>query len=492
MRTFYVRTRNGGVLTPPQVLNVVGTPIGSSEIDLTWTPITGSSNYVVRRNGTPIANPPPPVFNDTGLTANTTYTYVVTAVNAYGEGVPSAPTNVTTGNPPATTWKRAFGHGLCLGFGKSTLSQVKALIDAVRASKATFVQVDFYPGKYDIGTTTPNYGNISDAAGATDSTKGRGFVKALLDYAWNNGVNPVYVALGMEDRTFDAALISSVPSNIYPPWWYVNSSFSQGFDGAGCSQGWIIVNMTKSSGANVPKWGAAGTITALGSPQTVAMVHTTNVLNAWTNIWIDVLQNFDTHPALIWICPSGESAISTGLNSTQLQTYWGNCLKVYQSLTNFTTQTPMRWQFNNVSPPQPTPNLAAMVLIPGMLIGSPDPEGQNTPPDPPPLNINRAIQGWDNFRGQSSPTVGGFGPDFRDVMGFVAEFQTFDNPKNPSLTRTPSPKALWDVSQQIPQKNQYWVWGLASGNANFSQLNVLAFINSINGATHNVVPSSWT
>src|SRR5215469_5030273 len=90
-------------------------PVSSSEIDLSWSASTGPScggaiTYTVTRNGTQIATGVSGTsFKDTGLTASTTYTYTVVAVNSAGSSAaastsattagecstPTAPTNVT-------------------------------------------------------------------------------------------------------------------------------------------------------------------------------------------------------------------------------------------------------------------------------------------------------------------------------------------------------------------------------------------------------------
>ncbi|MEQ1802501.1 MAG: FG-GAP-like repeat-containing protein [Gammaproteobacteria bacterium] len=73
--------------TVPQ--NLAGSPVGTSRIDLTWSASTdtggsGLAGYRVYRNGsgTPLASVTGTSYSDTGLTANTTYTYRVSAYDA--------------------------------------------------------------------------------------------------------------------------------------------------------------------------------------------------------------------------------------------------------------------------------------------------------------------------------------------------------------------------------------------------------------------------
>jgi hypothetical protein len=89
----------GNVPTTPG--NLVATPVGGSEIDLSWSPSTadsGVTGYLVERQGpgdasfVQIGIATGTSYNDTGLTANTTYSYRVRATN--GAGYLSAYSNI--------------------------------------------------------------------------------------------------------------------------------------------------------------------------------------------------------------------------------------------------------------------------------------------------------------------------------------------------------------------------------------------------------------
>lgn len=476
----------GVITTPPAVpTNLHVTSITSNSISLDWDDALGAESYNLYRNGVLVQNLAITNFSDTGRTASTTYNYTVQSVDS--SGTTSA---ITSPSVPGTTSAAgtgfAFqpGHLLCLGFGKSDATQLKALIDAVR-TKATGIQISLYPSKYDHGTTV----GVHDFGSFADVSFGRGFIKDILDYAWHGGVNPVYVGIVMEERTFGGA-ISSVP-NAFPANWYNFDSYHQSTSSSSSStRGRIICNTWLDNSKPTP------TLTSRGSPQSIATMYDITTMNLYKDICVDIATNFDTHPALIYFGPSGESAVSVGFTSGQLSTYFNNLLAMFQSLrTNFVT-TPLRWQLNNISDPTLLSIFPTMMAIPGIIIGGPDPEGQNAhsgfPADPlnaSQLSVNRVIQGWDRFRGQSGstwPFTSGWGPDYRDLQGFAAEFQVFD-----TVGRTPSPIALWHVSQFLPQKNHYWVWGLSSGNSGFAQGAVLTFIQSINNQTYNVRPSRW-
>ena len=66
----------------------------------TWQASNGATSYNVKRltNGTfqTIATVTGTTYQNTGLANNTTYTYVVTAVNAGGESGPSGQATATT------------------------------------------------------------------------------------------------------------------------------------------------------------------------------------------------------------------------------------------------------------------------------------------------------------------------------------------------------------------------------------------------------------
>ena len=77
--------------------NLTATAPSSSEVDLSWTAsATSGVTYTVIRNGTPIVDGVAgSVYSDTGLTASTTYSYVVEAANAAGTS-PASNTAITT------------------------------------------------------------------------------------------------------------------------------------------------------------------------------------------------------------------------------------------------------------------------------------------------------------------------------------------------------------------------------------------------------------
>jgi uncharacterized protein YccT (UPF0319 family) len=107
---------NGESAASSQVSCTAGQPVppggvianpGDGQATITWTPVPGATSYniywatatgVTPANGTQIASATNP-YTLTGLTDGTTYYFVVTAVNAYGE---SAPSTQASAAPSAT------------------------------------------------------------------------------------------------------------------------------------------------------------------------------------------------------------------------------------------------------------------------------------------------------------------------------------------------------------------------------------------------------
>ena len=93
---------------PAAPTGLTATAASSTQINLSWTASTGATSYNVKRatvSGGPYTTVATGVtgttYNNTGLTASTTYYYVVSAVNTAGESPNSAQASATTpANPP--------------------------------------------------------------------------------------------------------------------------------------------------------------------------------------------------------------------------------------------------------------------------------------------------------------------------------------------------------------------------------------------------------
>ena len=99
---------NPTVPAAPTGVTAVG---GANQVTISWPAVSGSASYnvywstttgVTKTSGTKVAGASSP-YVKTGLSAGTTYYYIVTAVNSAGEGVASAQTSTTTNAPQAQT-----------------------------------------------------------------------------------------------------------------------------------------------------------------------------------------------------------------------------------------------------------------------------------------------------------------------------------------------------------------------------------------------------
>lgn len=92
-----------GTFAPPAApTGLTATALASNLVTLSWSPVTNASGYNIKRgpSGGPYANLVTDIlvtgFQDTTTTANTTYSYVVTAINGGGESGNSSAASVTT------------------------------------------------------------------------------------------------------------------------------------------------------------------------------------------------------------------------------------------------------------------------------------------------------------------------------------------------------------------------------------------------------------
>lgn len=104
----YVVTSGVSDTTPPTTpQNLTANAVSMTRVDLAWgasTDTTGVTNYIVKRNGSTIAQPTGVTYSDTTVVANTTYTYTVYAVDAAGnQSAVSNTATVTTPTPPPDT-----------------------------------------------------------------------------------------------------------------------------------------------------------------------------------------------------------------------------------------------------------------------------------------------------------------------------------------------------------------------------------------------------
>src|SRR5262249_26737615 len=93
---------------PPAPTGLTATP-GNAQVVLNWSPSSGATSYNVKRstvNGSgyvTIVSQSGTSDTDMGLTNGTTYYYVVSAVNAFGESANSAQASAMPAVPPTIT-----------------------------------------------------------------------------------------------------------------------------------------------------------------------------------------------------------------------------------------------------------------------------------------------------------------------------------------------------------------------------------------------------
>ena len=83
-------------LLPTAPENLTVTAESSSSVFLSWSPVAGAIHYVIYRSTIICGSPTGTTFTNSGLTANTVYSYSVATVNSAGEGPKSTAVSVTT------------------------------------------------------------------------------------------------------------------------------------------------------------------------------------------------------------------------------------------------------------------------------------------------------------------------------------------------------------------------------------------------------------
>lgn len=89
-------TTGTGPTAPGAPTGLTATSVAQTSVGLSWTAVSGASQYSIYMNGALLATQSGTTRNVTGLNAGTSYSFQVSASNATGEGPKSAALNVTT------------------------------------------------------------------------------------------------------------------------------------------------------------------------------------------------------------------------------------------------------------------------------------------------------------------------------------------------------------------------------------------------------------
>lgn len=132
---------------PPTVpTSLSATAISSSQIDLSWNPSTdnlGVTGYRVYRDNVVVATVAATTYSDTNLSASTTYSYQVSALDAAGnESLKSDPLTATTLPPPPSNLSVSVSASSTVPQGDTF--RVRATITNTGSSSATGVQTTIF------------------------------------------------------------------------------------------------------------------------------------------------------------------------------------------------------------------------------------------------------------------------------------------------------------------------------------------------------------
>jgi lysophospholipase L1-like esterase len=208
------------VSATPDQGNIPSAPIGLSAAAgnhlavISWTAVAGASSYnlywstsadISSANGTKIANVTNP-FTHTGLTYDTTYHYVLTALNGYGESVDSAKVSVTIPNylqdvcvamgdsitvgDGVNNYDNSYVPRLASAWGKTVYNEG---IDKALSSYGTSL-INSVLSQYNPKYITIYYG--TNDSGFYDNNWIIGNLRYVILKAKENGTKPVVATLG--------------------------------------------------------------------------------------------------------------------------------------------------------------------------------------------------------------------------------------------------------------------------------------------------------
>ncbi len=228
----YIQTVTSPILPAAPVLTAA--VVSSTQINLSWTETstdvtgfkierkTGSGTYA--QIGTALANATS--YNDTNLTANTSYTYRVRATNAGGDSNYSNEANVTTlQNPPPNapsglTAKAVSASEIDLTWTDNSNNETNFILE--RSTTSTFANITPF-------TLPANTTSYSDHVGLLPGTRYYYRVKATnnaVDSAYSDPVSATTLTLPAAPSGLTALAVSSSQINLT---WTDNSNNETGF-----------------------------------------------------------------------------------------------------------------------------------------------------------------------------------------------------------------------------------------------------------------------
>ena len=157
--------------TPPSVpTNVVGTPQSATSVLVTWTASTdnvGVTGYKVYRNGSQVGTSAATSYLDTGLTANTTYSYTVSAHDAAANNSAQSSPAATAHTPsPDTTPPSVPTNVAAAALGSSSIK----VTWTASTDNVAMGGYKVYRNSSQVGTSaTTNYANTGLSASTTYS-----------------------------------------------------------------------------------------------------------------------------------------------------------------------------------------------------------------------------------------------------------------------------------------------------------------------------------
>ena len=161
MQLVAFRAAGGGVATdtsaPTVPVSLAATAISGSQIHLTWAASTdnvGVAGYQVFRDGLPLGTAAQTSYSDAGLTASTTYTYAVAALDAAGNAsARSATATATTPGAPGSGGSPYFTN---FAVAESPLSDYGNWIDG-KTTGLSWADVRTSPG---LACTVPQSASV--------------------------------------------------------------------------------------------------------------------------------------------------------------------------------------------------------------------------------------------------------------------------------------------------------------------------------------------